>query len=207
LNNAEAIQNMLQAENPELAEITAAIADIIQDDTRAGETIGRLRAIFRRDELKQLELDLGKVIRDIGPLVQSDAVIRGVTFKIEVDQDPVVFADRVHLQQAIVNLVLNAFDAVSEVAESARKVTVRVGQQEPDRATVSVHDSGKGIAAELMPRIFESFFTTKLAGMGMGLMISRSIIEAHGGRLAVSSTPGRGATFEISLPSKPGVLV
>jgi len=202
LNNAEAVQSMLQAESPDLEEIKAAIADIIQDDSRAGETIRRLRSLFRRDKLKKSEIDLGEVVREIGRLVQSDALIRNVSFKLEVQQQLIVLADRVQLQQAIINLVLNAFDAAGEGTEDARQVAVKVAPQEFGWARILVCDSGKGIPAELMPRIFDTFFTTKSNGLGMGLAISRWIVEAHGGRLCVSSTSDHGTAFEIRLPSQ-----
>jgi signal transduction histidine kinase len=201
LNNAEALQNILQTGSPDLEEVRAAIADIIDDDTRAGETIRRLRSLFRHDDLKRSELNLGDVVGEVGRLVQSDALIRNVSFKIEVQQQPIVFADRVQVQQAIVNLVLNAFDAVGELEKGPREVALQVALREPGWAGILVRDSGKGISTDMTSRIFDTFFTTKRGGMGMGLAISRSIIDAHGGRLSVSSTPGHGATFEIRLPS------
>jgi signal transduction histidine kinase len=201
LSNAEALQNMLLVKQPDFEEINATIADIIQDDIRAGETIRRLRSFFRNDQLKKSELDLGEVVAEIGRFLRNDAMIRNVSFKIEVQQEPpIVFADRVQLQQAVLNLVLNAFDAVDEVKGGSREVGVQV-LQESGWAGISVRDSGKGIAKDLTDQIFDLFFTTKSNGMGMGLAISRSIVNAHGGHLSVSSTPGQGATFEIRLPS------
>jgi signal transduction histidine kinase len=202
LSNAEAIQLMLRSGTPDLEEISAAIGDIIQDDTRAGETIRRLRSLFRNDELKKSEIDLGEVVGEIGRFVRNDALVRKVSFNIEVRQHPIVFADRVQLQQAIVNLVLNAFDAVSEMDAGLREVGVLVALRESGWSEILVRDSGKGIATDLTTRIFDTFFTTKANGMGMGLAISRSIVKAHGGELSVSSSPGHGATFEIKLPSR-----
>jgi signal transduction histidine kinase len=201
LSNAEAIQGMLQSENVELEEVRAAIDDIVHDDIRAGETIRRLRALFRRDDLRKADLDLAEVVDEIGRLVRSDAQIHNVSFTVAAQQQPVVRADRVQLQQAIINLVLNAFDAVASAEREPREVSIEVVPRAPGRVAVLVRDSGAGIPAAMLPRIFDAFFTTKPTGLGMGLAISRSIIEAHGGRLSVSSAPGRGTIFEASLPS------
>lgn len=203
LNNAEAIQSMLESEHPDFVEIKAGVADIIQDDVRAGDTIRPLRALFRRDDFAKSTLDLGAVLREINRIVQSDAVIRNVSFSLELpDSLPAVQADRIQVQQAIINLILNAFDAVGEIARGPRKVTLAATAHE-GCVKLLVADSGKEIEPATMCRIFERFFTTKPSGMGMGLAISRSIIEAHGGQLTVSSEVGRGSTFEITLPNQP----
>lgn len=202
LNNAEAIQGMLQSESPDLPEIKAAIDDIIQDDVRAGDTIRRLRSLFQHEQLHKSRLDLGEVVHEIGRLLKSDALIRNVSFKLEVEQSPTVLADRVQLQQAIVNLVLNGFDAVADAESGTRAVELQVAQAESGRAQILVRDSGKGIPQEIIQRIFDPFYTTKPTGMGMGLAISRSIVEAHGGELCVSSIPGCGTAFEIRLPGE-----
>jgi signal transduction histidine kinase len=203
-SNAEAIQNMLAAERPDFDEIKAAVADIVSDDGRAGETIRRLRALFRREELARTEVDLGELLREVNRIIRSDAVIRKVAFTLELRQPlRAILADRIQIQQAIINLLLNAFDAVSEAEERSRRVTLSVLTEDSSCIKILVHDSGKGIEPGALPKIFDAFFTTKAGGMGMGLAISRSIIEAHGGRLSVSSNPGHGSTFEIALPISP----
>ncbi len=200
LNNAEAIEGMLQTETPDVAEIKSAIHDIIEDDVRAGDIIRKLRSLFQREELCKSRLELPAVINEIGRMLKSDALIRNVSFKVEIERCPIVLADRVQLQQAIVNLVLNGFDAVAEIQAGARAVALQVAQAESGHVQIMVRDSGKGIPEDTLTRIFDPFYTTKPSGMGMGLAISRSIVEAHGGKLCVSSVLGTGTAFEIRLP-------
>jgi signal transduction histidine kinase len=200
-SNAEAIHSMLESERPDLDEIKAAVADIVSDDARAGDTIRRMRALFRREELARSEVDLGELLRETNQIIRSDAVIRKVSLTLDLRQPaPTILADRIQIQQAIINLLLNAFDAASEMGENSRRVSLSVLTEDPRCIKVLVRDSGKGIEPDALSRIFDAFFTTKPGGMGMGLAISRSIIEAHGGRLSVSSNPGHGSTFEITLP-------
>ncbi len=200
-SNAEAIQNMLEAEVPDLDEVKAAVADIVSDDARAGDTIQRLRALFRREELAHSEIDVAQLLTEVRRIIRSDAIIRKVSLNLDL-REPLraVLADRVQIQQAIINLLLNAFDAVAEEDDNSRQVTLCALAEGSACVRVLVRDSGRGIAPEALPRIFDPFFTTKPGGLGMGLAISRSIVEAHRGRLSVSSNPGRGTTFEISLP-------
>ncbi|HVA79779.1 MAG TPA: ATP-binding protein [Candidatus Binataceae bacterium] len=200
-SNAEAIQSMLEAERPDLDEIKAAVADIVSDDARAGDTIRRLRALFRREELVRTEIDLGELLVEVSRIIRSDALIRKVSLTLDLRQPlRAILADRIQIQQAIINLLLNAFDAVAETEETSRQVTLTVLAEDSGCVRLLVRDSGRGIEPDALPRIFDAFFTTKPGGMGMGLAISRSIVEAHGGRLGVSSNPGRGTTFEITLP-------
>jgi signal transduction histidine kinase len=200
-SNAEAIESMLESERPDLEEIRAAVADIVSDDGRAGETIRRLRALFRREELARSELNFGELLEEISRIIRSDAVIRKVSFTLDVRQPlPAVLADRIQIQQVVLNLLLNAFDAVSETEERPRQVTLSAIAAGSGCLKVTVRDSGKGIETDTLPRIFDAFFTTKPGGLGMGLAISRSIVEAHGGRLFVSSNTGSGTAFEITLP-------
>jgi signal transduction histidine kinase len=203
LSNSEAIQAMLQNGCPNIAEITEAIADIIHDDLRAGETIRRLRSMFRREQLKKDVLDLGDVLLEVGRLVQHDAQIHGVTFGLEVDRPlPVIRGDRIQLQQAIINLVLNAFETVAAGDSHPREVQLRAANGGADGVSVLVRDSGRGIEPGLLQRIFDPFFTTKPGGLGIGLAITRTIVEGHEGRLSVAPNPDRGVTFKLTLPAE-----
>ncbi len=200
LINAEEIQNMLESAQPDLAKIRAAVGDIIEDDLRATETIKGLRSFFRKSEVVKTPLYLRDVVAEVMSMVRSDALFRNVSFAFEAPVGRLCVAgDRIQLQQAILNLVLNAFDAVSE-RESVREVSISIGGDKAE-ARLAVRDSGSGIDPAMIAQIFEPFFTTKPKGMGMGLAIARSIIKAHGGQLSARRNPDRGSTFEISLPA------
>ena len=200
LSNAEAIQHLLASDPPDLEEVKAGIADIIQDDNRAGEAIRRLRALFRREDSIKSEVDLPVMLAETSRIVQTDALIRDISYTLEVvGPVPPVLAERVQLQQAVINLILNAFDAVAGSTDGPREVHVTASAGAA-QTHIFVRDSGKGITAEAMPRIFDAFYTTKPHGMGMGLAIAKSIVEAHGGHLSASPNPDRGMTFAIKLP-------
>jgi signal transduction histidine kinase len=202
LNNAEALQAILASDQPDLEELRAGVVDIIEDNNRARETIRRLWALFRRGEVTKSKVDLGKVLGEIGRIVRGDSLLRSISLKIEVKPPlrPVV-AERVQLQRAIINLILNAFDAVAAVADGMREVLVEASAVDAsDSVELLVRDTGVGIAPEAIPHIFDPFFTTKPQGMGMGLAIAKSIIDAHGGAISASSDRERGTTFAIRLP-------
>jgi signal transduction histidine kinase len=202
LNNAEAIQAMLASARPDLEEVKAGIADIIQDDNRAREIIHRVWALFRRDKVTKSKIDVAAMLGEIGRMVRSDALMRNVSLFLDVKQPiPPVFAEQVQMQQAIMNLILNAFDAVAGIDDGPREVRLEaMARCEGNGVQILVRDSGIGIAPDAIPKIFDAFFTTKPNGMGMGLAIAKSIIEAHGGRLSVSRNSERGMSFEITLP-------
>ena len=202
LSNAEAIRSILESRSPDLKEIGAAIDDVIEDNNRASETIRGLRALFRREVSVKSTLQLTEVLSEISHIVRGDAMLRSISFALDMPQSlPQVLADRVQLQQAIINLVLNAFDAVTSTDREPREVKVQALQGAAGWVKILVIDSGAGIEPDVLPRIFETFFTTKRDGMGIGLSITQSIVEAHGGSLTASSVPKRGATFEIALPA------
>jgi C4-dicarboxylate-specific signal transduction histidine kinase len=200
-SNAEAARCFLSLERPNLDEVKAAIDDVIRDNDRAAETIRNVRALFRRDVVQNSPVDLREVLYDVERIVRADATLRNITLRLDLETSlPPVIGNRTQLIEVLINLVLNAFDAVCESAEGPRKVEVRAGQRKEGRVHIAVRDSGKGIEPEVMPRLFDAFFTTKRKGMGMGLAIVRSIVESHGGRLRAARNPDRGATLEFDLP-------
>jgi signal transduction histidine kinase len=200
LMNAEEIQRILESAEPDLENLRAAVADIIQDDLRATETIKGLRSFFRRSEVEKTLLSLGDTVADVMRMVRSDALFRNVSLSFENPAERIrVAGDRIQLQQVILNLVLNAFDAVSE-KEDLREVSISMSVNK-DEVGVAVCDSGNGIDPIMISQIFEPFFTTKPMGMGMGLSIARAIVKAHGGQISARRNPDRGSTFEIVLPA------
>jgi len=202
LNNAEVIQAILALDRPDLEEVKAGIADIIQDDNRAREIIHCVWAMFRRDKVSKSKIDVAELLGEIGRMVRSDALMRNISLLVDVKQPlSPIFAERVQMQQAIMNLILNAFDAVASIDDGPREVRIEaIGDDASNGVKILVRDSGKGIAPDAISKIFDAFFTTKPNGMGMGLAIAKSIIEAHGGRLSVSHNSERSTTFEIALP-------
>ncbi len=200
LRNAEAAELMLESSPPDLEEVRAILADICKDDHRAGEVIDRMRALLKRRGLVRVPLQIAELVDEVLVLVQADATNRKVRLRIEVPKTlPPVRGDRVHLQQVLLNLVLNGMDAMAEVPAEARRLTVRARQAEAGAIEVAIADTGPGVAAAKLARLFEPFFTTKAEGMGLGLPISATIIGAHGGRIWADSGPA-GATFYFTVP-------
>jgi signal transduction histidine kinase len=201
LMNAEEIQRMLESATPDLEDVRAAVGDIILDDLRATETIKGLRNFFRKSEVEKIPLHLGDVVAEVVRMVRTDALLRNVSLSFEAPAERMrVVGDRTQLQQVILNLVLNAFDAVSEKEDQLREVFISMSADK-DEARIAVRDSGNGIDPVALAHIFEPFFSTKPNGMGMGLAIARSIVKAHGGQIFARRNPDRGSTFEIMLPA------
>jgi PAS domain S-box-containing protein len=198
--NAQAARRFLAAKNPELDNVKAAIDDVIQDSARAAETIRNVRALFQRDEVEMLAVDLGQILYDVERILRVDAASTGVTLQLDVPTGlPAVMGNKTQLIEVVMNLVSNGLDSVCESGEPGT-VEIRASQPEAGRVRVLVRDSGKGIEPKALPRLFDAFFTTKPKGMGMGLAIVRSIIENHGGRIWATCNSDRGATFEFDLP-------
>jgi C4-dicarboxylate-specific signal transduction histidine kinase len=201
LRNAEAAELYLGRENPDLAELRAIVADIKSDDQRARDVIERMRGFLRRHELTRVPIDPAELVEGVLGLVRPDARRRDVRVDLTVDRDlPPVAGDPVHLQQVLLNLFVNALDAMEAVPAESRLLEVRLRAADGGGLEVSVRDSGPGIPASAMPRLFEPFFTTKAQGMGMGLPICRTLVEAHGGSLRAANGDGRGAVFVVHLP-------
>lgn len=201
LSNAQAAQRFLAGDAPDLEEIRGALQDIAADGNRASELIRGMRAWVQRGQIELSPLDLDAVIRDVAALLHSDAVIRNITVALELEPrlQP-VRGDKIQLQQVVLNLLLNAFEAVKDTDDHDRYVTVRSLNVNSQAVRVAVSDRGTGISRDKLDKLFEPFRTTKPQGLGLGLTISRSIIEAHGGRLWGENNPGRGATFYLELP-------
>src|SRR5262245_23123453 len=205
LSNAQAAQRLLAQERLDLSEVQEALKDIVEEDKRAGEVIRGLRALLSKGETQFQGLDLNAVTSDVLDLAHADFVTRGVMVSSNLPADlPAVRADRVQLQQVLLNLIVNACDAMITGPPSERRLTIAATPDGNGMVQVSIADSGCGIPAEKMDRLFEPFFTTKEQGLGLGLTICRSIVTAHGGRLWVVNNPERGATFCLTLPTYHG---
>jgi C4-dicarboxylate-specific signal transduction histidine kinase len=201
LYNAQAAQRFLAKDMPDLPAVQAALADTIEDAKRAIEVIHRLRGLLRKSPLAPLPVNLNQVIQEVVKLLNSDMIIRNVSLVCNLASDlPLVRGDRVQLQQVLLNLLLNGCEAMAEVALKHRQLVVRTQQVSTHMVEVAVHDGGVGLNKNGLEQIFEPFYTTKPTGMGMGLAISRAILEAHGGRLWAATNPDQGATFYFTLP-------
>jgi PAS domain S-box-containing protein len=201
VSNAEACLQWVAREHPDLAEVREAAIDMVKESRRAAEIISRIRSLFRKEEIKREVLDLHEMITDAVSLIHGEANRRCIPVRTECDADlPSVWADRVQLQQVLLNLMLNALEAMDGVAGELR---IQAQQDEEGRPRISVIDTGIGVPAGLGDKIFDAFFTTKPQGTGMGLAISRSVIEAHGGRLWATPNPAGGAAFHLTLLTAP----
>ena len=201
VNNAQAALRLLAAAVPDFAEVRSALSDIVEDGKRAGEVVSRSHGLLKRRDLEFKPLDLNEIVREVWSITHSDAVLRRITLRVELAEGlPKVVGDRVQLQQVLLNLVVNALDATADAKESPRNVTVRTQAAGPQVRTVVV-DTGVGLSPEVAGRMFEPFFTTKQQGLGMGLSINRTIVNAHGGVMSASSNADRGASVWFDLPA------
>ncbi len=200
LTNAETAQRLLQRSPTDFPLLREMLQDIIADDKRAGEVIRHMRALLKKGESPLASHDFNELVRQVTRLVGNDAQLRGATLTLQLAESPLpVKGDGVQLQQVALNLIVNALDAVSQCPPGERQVWVRTRRVE-GLVELVVEDTGVGLSEEVLERIFEPFFTTRPEGLGMGLAISRSILEVHQGRLQGERLPDRGARFRCTLP-------
>jgi C4-dicarboxylate-specific signal transduction histidine kinase len=199
VNGASAGLRWLDGESPELDEARQMLARIRKDGNRAAEVIARIRALASKSPIRMDRLDINDVVLDVIALVRNEIDRNRVVLRARLADDlPPIQGDRVHLQQVILNLVVNAIEAMHD--NELRELLITSSKDEAENVLVSVRDSGPGLDPHTVDRIFQSFFTTKPSGMGMGLSICQSIVEAHGGQLSARPNEPRGALFEVALP-------
>jgi PAS domain S-box-containing protein len=197
LSYAQAAQRLLKDKEPQIQEI---LQFIINDDQRASEVIRRMRYLLKKTKPAFVALDINVLINDTVTLILPDITSRDKVVKFELDADlPFIQGDRIQLQQVLLNLISNSLEAM-EASKDSHELTIRTSRNGNDTILVQVKDSGSGIKAENMKKLFVHFFTSKPDGLGMGLSISRSIVEAHGGHLEAENNPNRGATFYFTIP-------
>jgi PAS domain S-box-containing protein len=205
LSNAEAAEMFLAQDPPAVEELRDILADIRKDDERAGEVIRRMRALLRKGEQERQPLQINYLVEDVFRLVAGNASLRTTSLGAELTPDlPLVSGDRIQLQQVLLNLILNALEAMAKQPPEKRRLLVCTSRASDGEVEVSVTDSGPGLEAANLPRLFEPFFTTKQSGIGMGLPIARKIVEAHHGRIWAENHPAGGAIFRFRLPGARG---
>lgn len=201
INNGNACLRWLASDSPNLSEVREAINDIINDGNRASEVISRIRMLLKKKAFQPVPLDLNNLIREVITLMRSECQRNQVRLRTELTLDlPEVFGDRIELQQVIVNLIMNGIEAMSSEANE-KVLSIGSHQQESGEVLVTVRDNGEGFDQQIASLLFEPFFTTKQQGLGIGLSISRSIMEIHGGRLWATPNPDHGATFSFTIPA------
>jgi PAS domain S-box-containing protein len=205
VTNAHAALRWLGGRSPDLEEVRQALDAIIKDGSRAGDVLGRIRELIKKAPARKDWVDINEAIREVIELTRGEAVKNGASVQAALGEGlPLIQGDRVQLQQVILNLIVNAVQAMCAVAEGQRELFITAAQAEPNGVLVAVRDSGPGLAPESLTHLFAPFYTTKPGGLGMGLSICRSIIEAHGGRLWVTANLPRGAIFTFTVPAPSG---
>ncbi len=203
--NGQACLRFLNRDKPELKDVRGAVEWIVKDGNRAGEVIRRVRGLMRKAVAERVPLDVNDLVNEVTALLRRELAAQRVMLKLELDPSvPAIVGDRVQLQQVIINLIMNGAEAMQAITDGSLRLVVRTCQDEANQVVVAVEDSGPGLASEDADRVFDPFFSTKPGGLGMGLSICRSIVEAHGGRLWSSAHAGPGATFQFALPARWG---
>jgi len=201
--NGDACVAWLSHSTPNLSEARAAAERMIQGATRASEVIVRIRSLINKATPERTPVEMNKTIEETVALANGQALANGVSIVFDLSPDlPAVRADRIQLQQVILNLVMNGIEAMTSVTDRPRQLLIRSQREKAGEVRVSIEDTGIGVSADAMGRLFEPFYTTRPQGMGMGLPISRSIIEAHGGRLWAESALSQGSVFQFTLPNE-----
>jgi PAS domain S-box-containing protein len=201
LSNAQAALRFLSSKPADIEEVREVLQDIVTDNNRAGEVIRRMRSLVKKETIEFSSVDVAGLIREVAALVHSDAILLNVKLAVEAADDlPAVRGDKVQLQQVVLNLLLNAFDAMKEYPAAERQVQLSVEHNDTGLIQTTVRDRGPGLSSDRLDKIFEPFYTTKGEGLGMGLSICRSIVKAHGGQLWAENNQERGVTFYFTLP-------
>jgi PAS domain S-box-containing protein len=204
VTNAQAALRWLGARSPDLEEVRQALTRIVKDGNRAGDIIGRIRDLVKKAPPQKDRLDINAAICEVMELTRGEAVKNGVSIHTDLMEGlPMIHGDRVQLQQVVLNLIINAIEALSGVSEGLRELLISTAKDGSGGVIVSVWDSGPGISPAIHERLFDAFYTSKPSGLGLGLSICRSIIEAHGGRLWASADVPRGAVFQFTVPDYP----
>jgi len=205
LSNAEAAQRFLSQASPDISEVRQILEDIIRDDRRANDVVRKVRALVKKEKLREEPLDLNEVILAVVELIQAESLLQGLS--IATDLSPrlaVIHGDSIQLQQVIMNLILNGAAAMRNSPSGQRKIMVRTAMLDSRTVKAFVTDFGTGIDERHIDRLFEPFYTTKPEGLGMGLSISQTIIKAHGGIMEARNNREGGATFAFTLPTQQG---
>jgi signal transduction histidine kinase len=201
LSTLNGLVRLLPQISPKPATAVAALRSAIGDTKRAADIVRRLKAMFTGDEISKVGIALGPTIKDVVKLVDSEAMAREITVRIDDSRSlPLVVGDRVQIQQCVLNLLMNALDATAQVKSGPREVTIEIGPEKDGWIGISVRDSGGGVDPSIADHIFEPFITTKPKGMGLGLLVTRSIVDDHGGRIWFSENPKGGSIFTFTLP-------
>lgn len=206
VTHAHAALRWLSATPPDLEETRQALGHIVKDGNRASEVIGRIRALIKKIPPRNDQLNINEIIRETIALIRNELVRNGISLQTQLVKSlPLVQGDRVQLQQVILNLILNAVEAMSHTDKGARTLLIRTEEDRARGVLVEVRDTGPGLELEHLDELFNAFYTTKPGGMGMGLSICRSIIEAHGGRVWATANKPQGAVFRFTLPPRQDV--
>ena len=203
VTNAQAALRWMSTEPPDFGELSEALAGVIKEGNRASEVIGRIRALIKKAPPRKDAVSINDTILEVVALTRIEAANNGVLVRTQLAEGlPPVRGDRVQLQQVMLNLIVNAIHAMSGIGEGAREIQISIDAVPSEGGVrVGVRDTGPGLSPESLSRLFEPFYTTKPEGMGMGLSICRSIIEAHGGRLWAIPCEPRGALFQFTIPA------